>query len=339
MPKSFDSDSAAQLVSETLEQVLRPTGWDVAPPPLPARRLSDGPAVLLVYHDEVTRGAVQDAFHYPVTSVLGLDWGITQLRRALDDDTPYGVAIVDVSYEPLEVARDVVAGLMATDPALQLLVIGDSAVRDELETDRRVVYMSPPLSVPLISRAVELLAQRWKVYEMLYRHRTQLKVHTTPDHELKLASTAPTGRSVRPAHAPRAVRVLVAEDSLPCQLTFVRILERDGFVVDACDNGLTAVSLAKSNDYALIILDMQLPGCSGLEATAQIRRAETNDTRVPIMALSGDSRTRTRRQALFEGADAYELKPISRTRLLERVRWLTRQVVLTQMGATAAQAG
>ncbi|MFD2565188.1 ATP-binding protein [Aquimarina rubra] len=78
-------------------------------------------------------------------------------------------------------------------------------------------------------------------------------------------------------------RVLVVEDNKINQLITRKILEKNKMICDVADNGDIAVNKAKNNEFDLILMDIHMPGISGIEATKLIREF---DTEIPIVALT-----------------------------------------------------
>lgn len=78
-------------------------------------------------------------------------------------------------------------------------------------------------------------------------------------------------------------RVLVVEDNKINQLITRKILEKNKMICDVADNGNIAINKAKNNDFDLILMDIHMPGISGIEATKQIREF---NTKIPIVALT-----------------------------------------------------
>ena len=78
-------------------------------------------------------------------------------------------------------------------------------------------------------------------------------------------------------------KVLIVEDNKINQLITKKILEKNKINCEVADNGETAVEKAQSNSYDLILMDIHMPGISGVEATNQIRKF---DMRTPIIALT-----------------------------------------------------
>ena len=86
-------------------------------------------------------------------------------------------------------------------------------------------------------------------------------------------------------------RVLLAEDSRPCQ-EFVRIvLKQAGFAVDIVGNGAEAIEALSKTDYALVLMDCLMPIMGGAETTRLIRSGATNarNPEIPIIAITANA--------------------------------------------------
>lgn len=118
------------------------------------------------------------------------------------------------------------------------------------------------------------------------------------------------------------MKILIAEDELNLQDVEKTYLETFGFNVDAVDNGLDAVSLAKTNAYDAIILDIMMPKLDGLEALKQIR---ANRDFTPILMLTAKAELDDKINGLDLGADDYLTKPFALKELLARIKSLTRR--------------
>jgi DNA-binding response OmpR family regulator len=125
------------------------------------------------------------------------------------------------------------------------------------------------------------------------------------------ASVAPPGDL--PGHA----RVLIVEDE-PGIVDFVgRGLERAGFLVASAADGIEGERLALSESFDAIVLDLMLPGRSGLEVLASVRHAKPN---VPVIVLSARGEVEDRVAGLDAGAMDYLAKPFSLVELVARLR-------------------
>jgi signal transduction histidine kinase/CheY-like chemotaxis protein len=120
-------------------------------------------------------------------------------------------------------------------------------------------------------------------------------------------------------------RILVAEDNPVNQKVACRTLERLGYSADPVDNGREAIRAWESQRYALILMDCQMPELDGYEATREIRRRETADHRIPIVALTADAMKGADGNCQDAGMDDYLTKPLDRAKLEACLdRWLDR---------------
>jgi two-component system, OmpR family, KDP operon response regulator KdpE len=120
-------------------------------------------------------------------------------------------------------------------------------------------------------------------------------------------------------------RILAVDDD-PAILRILQTnLRARGYDVSAADSGEQALRAAGEAAPDLVILDLMLPGISGLEVTRQIRE----DSRVPILVLSARGEERAKVHALDLGADDYLTKPFGIDELMARVRALLRRPPLS----------
>lgn len=116
--------------------------------------------------------------------------------------------------------------------------------------------------------------------------------------------------------APR--RVLVAEDHLANQHVIRSTLERAGHSVVVVTSGDAALDLLSSESFDVAIVDLRLPGASGLDI---IRVSRLTDARhIPFVVLTAEVSERTRNESYAAGAWAYLTKPVSAQQLLDTLR-------------------
>jgi len=112
-------------------------------------------------------------------------------------------------------------------------------------------------------------------------------------------------------------RILLAEDNLVNQRLAVKLLEKQGHTVVVANNGQEAVDTLEREKFDLILMDMQMPLMSGIEATAIIREKEkATGEHIRIIALTANAMTGDKEKCLAAGMDAYLSKPIRVQELL-----------------------
>jgi DNA-binding response OmpR family regulator len=113
------------------------------------------------------------------------------------------------------------------------------------------------------------------------------------------------------------MRLLLIDDDVHIRETLRDRLSRESFAVDTASDGERGSFLARTNPYALIILDNVLPKKSGLEVCAEIRKAGKT---MPILIVSVKGNPLEKAEFLDQGADDYITKPFSFKELCSRMR-------------------
>ena len=126
-----------------------------------------------------------------------------------------------------------------------------------------------------------------------------------PVEECKAASARPEGFG--PSNEEKTI--LVVEDNPDNMFTITEILNEMGCTYITAEDGLQGLRLAKTSKPALIIMDIQLPGLSGIDVTKQIR-ATTEISDTPIIAMTARAMHDERERILAVGCDAYLSKPL-----------------------------
>ena len=114
-------------------------------------------------------------------------------------------------------------------------------------------------------------------------------------------------------------RILVVEDNPMNMELVIAILEGGGYEVAGAIDAEEGIELAKASNFDLVLMDVSLPGMSGLEATQALKN-DPRTSHLPVIALTAHAMESDRSQAMAAGCDGYLTKPINRTDLLEVVR-------------------
>ena len=114
-------------------------------------------------------------------------------------------------------------------------------------------------------------------------------------------------------------KILVVEDNEINMYLSCRILKSSGYEVIEARSGEEGVELTIKERPDLIIMDIQLPGIDGLEATKRIRKTEA-DGEVPIIALTSYAMAGDRKKALKAGCTGYIEKPINPDTFLGEIK-------------------
>ena len=264
--------------------------------------------VLVVDSGGTTRDILLEllnAWRFHAVGVDSASKGLDELARAAETDEPYDVVLLD----PRACEGDPVAwlGRVRQDP----LLAGSSVIL--LTTTGRTPDGERPGDVA--GRLVKPVKPS-ELFNAIIR-----TLATRPD------SAAPAGKPkvragehVELADLP-ALRILLAEDNLVNQKLAVRLLEKAGHVVVVVETGTQAVEFTGRERFDLVLMDVQMPVMSGLEATAAIRarEAEQSARHVPIVAMTANAMKGDREVCLAAGMDGYVAKPIHARLLAETI--------------------
>ena len=138
-----------------------------------------------------------------------------------------------------------------------------------------------------------------------------------------MSAAASTAAAVPPA-LPPGKRVLVVDDEPMVREVLAKYLERDGFRVWSAADGLEARAVLASVRPDLVVLDVMLPGVTGLGLLAELRQ----DGDVPVILLTALTEEGDRVAGLELGADDYVTKPFSPREVAARVRSVLRRTTL-----------
>jgi len=118
------------------------------------------------------------------------------------------------------------------------------------------------------------------------------------------------------------MKVLVVEDSPRLRRSLEQGLRREGFTVAVAGDGPEALTQARSDQFDVVVLDLMLPGMSGLDV---LRRLRSGGDDVHVLVLSAKDQVADRITGLQSGADDYLVKPFSFDELCARINALVRR--------------
>jgi signal transduction histidine kinase/DNA-binding response OmpR family regulator len=240
------------------------------------------------------------AFGMDVTSVQDGFAALAEVERAWFQTRPYDLVMLDQMMPGLagtELARRLRAAPFAVDA--KLVLVSSSGLL-EPNSDARAC-LDVVLEKPI--RRGELLHALGRLFGSAY----------AVAGKAALQPPAPIARS---EPAPYPLRVLLAEDNRINQHVASLLLRRAGHQVILAQNGFEAVDAIRDEPFDLVLMDVQMPGMDGLEATRQIRLMAEPRCRVPIIALTADAMSGAREQYIAAGMDDYLSKPIRPKELL-----------------------
>jgi two-component system response regulator MprA len=123
---------------------------------------------------------------------------------------------------------------------------------------------------------------------------------------------------------PPRYRLLVADDDQALRAALDRALRFEGYAVELAADGDEVLHRVRARPPDLVVLDLMMPGISGVEAC---RRLRTEGNNVPVLMLTARDGVSARVAGLDAGADDYLIKPFALQELLARLRALLRRMV------------
>src|ERR671924_1298012 len=118
------------------------------------------------------------------------------------------------------------------------------------------------------------------------------------------------------------MRILLVEDERKVASFIARALRENTYAVDIADSGEKGLELSTDVTYDAILLDVRLPGMSGIEVCRELRQ---RGIEAPVLMLTARGLVEQRVEGLDSGADDYLTKPFAVAELLARVRALIRR--------------
>ena len=124
---------------------------------------------------------------------------------------------------------------------------------------------------------------------------------------------------VTPVHIPKiltGMEILIVDDGIDNQVLIRQHLQSAGAKVSVASSGAEGVEMATHHSYTLVLMDLQMPGMDGYEATATLRRQGNS---VPIVALTAHAMKEVKERCLAAGFSDYVSKPINRLEFINKL--------------------
>jgi signal transduction histidine kinase/CheY-like chemotaxis protein len=217
--------------------------------------------------------------------------GLAELSRAAAEGNPYRLLLLDEQMPGMDGME--VLDRIRLNPALQSGVIMMLTSSDRVESGAlcREMGVGTYLVKPISSS------------DLLGSIRLAIGVHT-PASTVTLPAAGISASSL-------SLRILLAEDNLVNQKVAMGMLGKMGHRITLATNGLEALEQWRQGDFDLILMDVQMPEMTGLQATMQIRREEAIGAHVPIVAMTASAMSEERDRCLAAGMDDFISKPVS----------------------------
>jgi len=292
----------------------------LAPPVL--ARLQDL-SILVVDDNKTNRSVLRDVLSQWQMKPFSVDTAqaaIDALTLARDRGEPFAIVLLDVDMPNVDGIG--VAEQINSHPDLAqhvILMVGPDALgnpcpqsfESTLCLTKPVKYLTKPI------RSSDLLNAIMAVLDW------------TPEHDGQCAAVS---LSMSPSHRV-PLRILLAEDNEINQGVAVGILEQERHSVTVAANGKLALSALEKERFDLVLMDVQMPVMTGLEAVTGIRAQEhLSSTHIPIIAMTAHAMNGDRQRCLDAGMDAYLSKPIRAGELLKSIENLMSGLLETTPG-------
>ena len=296
--------------------------------PVPADNLR-GLRVLVVDDIEVNRRVLHEqlaSWEMPSQSVAcGAD-ALQALRAAVQAGDPFRFVLLDYQMPVMDGAA--LAAAIHADPSrgdavvIMLTSVGHWSEVLGMQGSTIDACLVKPVRQ---SQLLNTLATAWS-----------RKLQASHGAQMRLRHAAPPAKTLPLSAAGHSLRVLVAEDNAVNQKVAVRILERLGVRSDVAANGREAVDMCAMFPYDLVFMDCHMPEMDGYAATAAIRKHQSAEERVPIIAMTAEAMEGCRENCLAAGMDDYIAKPVRAEDLREALaRWAPRAATVPTRAAEA----
>ncbi len=245
-------------------------------------------------------------------TVLERTTALERVEKARLHGRPYDLVFTGTTLEPEGLDR-----------------MGGAALRDQLanspEPRPALILMLPPTAAAVESQCRTLPGGSWVISKPVVHSSLAEAIEGSLAASASIAvptPLAPTPTAAAPLPAPEEPpkrSILIVEDNRISQRVAETLLESEGYQVTIVQNGAEALEALKNAHFDAILMDLQMPGMDGLQATRTIRAARDGSQRIPIIATTAHAMRGDRERCLEAGMNHYLSKPFHRRELLDLV--------------------
>jgi CheY-like chemotaxis protein/HPt (histidine-containing phosphotransfer) domain-containing protein len=265
----------------------------------------NGTRVLIVDDNVTNLHILEQVLRSRGTLVVTADsalMALVQLKDAVGEGHPFRLLISDVHMPKLDGFS--LVKLIRADPTLSSLdvIMLSSAGRDGDQTRGQELRIAAQLMKPV---------KQSELFNVVIR--------TLGIDPLRDRSSQPS-TAKRPLSELPPLRILLVEDSLVNQKVACAMLKGLNHTIILANHGKEALAKLASDEFDVVLMDVQMPEMDGFEATAEIRAVEKNTGRhQPIVAMTAHAMAGDEQRCLDAGMDTYVSKPIKREHLLQAI--------------------
>jgi PAS domain S-box-containing protein len=232
---------------------------------------------------------------------------LAKLREARQMNDPFRVALLDrymAGMDGVALASEIKADKTIDHTILIMLTsLGQRGEAAGLEQIGFAGYLTKPVRQSQLYECISLALGRSESREM-----------AVPE-KLITRHTIAESKKAR-------LRILLAEDNEVNQTVALMMLQKLGYSADVVPNGSEAVAALERLPYDLVLMDCQMPGMDGYEATRRIRRLQPPISDIPIIAMTANAMKGDKEKCLEAGMTDYLGKPVKQDDLAEIIsRW------------------
>ncbi len=281
-----------------------------------------GQRILIVDDNKINRRVLRymlESWRCRPEEASDAETALRMLRQAKKEGDPFRIAILDMHMPGMD--GETLGEKIKSDPKLKhtelvmLTSVGHRGDASRFEKIGFSAYLLKPIRYSKLLDCLSIVMGKQSAgCDAPHKIVTQYTVNEVRESRRKTA------------------RILLAEDNPVNQRVAAKMLEKAGYEVDIANNGQEAVEKVFQNRYDVVLMDCQMPGMDGFEATQAIREREPEGQRIPIIALTANAMKGDRERCLEVGMDDYLSKPVKKEELYSIIeKWLSAEAEIPEV--------